>query len=59
MYCDIVERFYMWLARMLAPYLILEIQIGGHCGLCGKWVPNVLVERDWSWTLCDECAKAK
>jgi len=54
-----VERIFDWLARKLAPYIILELQIGGHCGICGKWVPNVLVERRWSWTLCDKCAGGK
>jgi len=51
------EWIYRWLAERLAPYLILYLQVGGHCGLCGKWVPDVIVERGWSWTLCDKCAK--
>jgi len=50
-----LEQFLMWLAKRLAPYMILELQVGGHCGICGKWVPNVLVERQWLWTLCEKC----
>lgn len=59
MYCDVLERFYHWLARKLAYYLIVEMQVGGHCGLCGKWVPDVLVERHWAWTMCDKCARCE
>lgn len=54
-----LERLYEKLAEKLAAYLILELQIGGHCGCCGKWVPDALVERRWSWTLCEKCAKGK
>ena len=53
------ERIFEWLAEKLAPYLMLELQIGGHCGLCGKWVPDVIVERRWSWTICPKCASQK
>jgi hypothetical protein len=58
-YFDVIERLFEWIAKKTAPYLILELQIGGHCGLCGKWVPDVIVERRWAWTLCDKCAKSK
>lgn len=30
---------------------------GGHCGLCGKWVPDALVSRYWQWTVCRKCAE--
>lgn len=58
-----IEKLYIWnrlwnrLAKKLAPYSILYLQVGGHCGICGKWVSNVIVERVWAWTLCEECAK--
>jgi len=52
-----IERFLMWLAERLAPYTMLYLQVGGHCGLCGKWVEHAIVEREWSWTLCEKCAK--
>jgi len=50
-----IEGFLMWLAKRLAPYTMLYLQVGGHCGICGKWVSDVLVERSWSWTLCEVC----
>ena len=31
--------------------------VGGHCGLCGKWLPDVVVDINWTWGLCpDESA---
>ena len=36
--------------------LTSDLQIGGHCGCCGKWVPDVIVNRHWAWALCKKCA---
>lgn len=38
----------------LVSFICENIVVGGHCGLCGKWVPNVLVPRYWQWTVCLE-----
>lgn len=35
-------------------YTINELQAGGHCGLCGAWMPNVVVPKDWPWDMCDK-----
>ena len=32
---------------------ISELKIGGNCGLCGKWMPDVIVPKDWAWDICD------
>ena len=45
--------------------LIEDLQIGGHCGCCGKWVPDVITDRHvpgdifGGWTICKECAEVK
>lgn len=31
--------------------------VGGHCGLCGRWVPNAVVDKDWTWTLCEDAGE--
>ena len=37
--------------------IIGNLQAGGHCGLCGKWVPYDILPRYWAITLCDKCKK--
>lgn len=32
-----------------------DFQIGGTCGLCGKWVKKCIVEKNWSIVICEEC----
>jgi len=54
-----LEKIWSYIARKLAPYIAAELQIGGHCGICGKWVPNELVDRRYPWTLCEECKEVK
>ena len=46
-----------WLREWIALVVIQELQIGGHCGLCGKWVPDVLVHRYWAVTICCQCGE--
>lgn len=36
-----------------------DLVVGGHCGLCGAWMPDAVVEEAWRWGMCDKCAKAK
>jgi len=42
---------------ILEPEIIDNLQIGGHCGLCGKWVPDEILPKSWAITLCSKCAK--
>jgi hypothetical protein len=37
--------------------IINNLQAGGHCGFCGKWVPYDILPRYWAITLCDKCSK--
>jgi hypothetical protein len=41
----------------LIYFICDSIQIGGHCGICGKWIPNKLYPRFWAIGICDECLK--
>ena len=50
-------NLFRWLARKLEPYIIIDLQAGGHCSFCGKWVPHELCHRDWAWVLCEQCLK--
>jgi len=27
---------------------------GGHCGLCGKWLPDAIVDSRWQWSICED-----
>lgn len=38
-------------------YKIDELQAGGHCGLCGAWMPNAVVPKEWTWDMCDKHIK--
>ena len=46
-----------WLARKLEPYLIDDLQAGGHCSFCGKWISWKIIYKDWDWVICEECLK--
>lgn len=40
-------------------YDIEDLQIGGHCGCCGKQIPDKIFEKIWSWGVCKECKESK
>lgn len=44
-------KYQAWILKQFKKYYV----IGGHCGLCGKWVDNVIVDKDWKVTICEEC----
>ena len=35
--------------------VVMGLQVGAHCGLCGKWMDRELIYRDWAWSVCREC----
>ena len=39
----------------VATWICSNIVIGGHCGLCGKWVADCLVPYYWRITICNDC----
>jgi len=47
----------IWLREWLIGFILRWIVVGGHCGLCGNWVPNCLVPTYWRVTVCAECEK--
>jgi hypothetical protein len=44
-----------WIKKYFNLYDISDLQIGGHCGFCGKWIDNVITPKSWSVTLCEKC----
>jgi hypothetical protein len=38
-------------------FQIDQLQIGGHCGICGKPISDKIFDKVWSWGLCGECEK--
>jgi len=44
-----------WLKSHFNLYDVTDLVVGGHCGLCGNWVEGVIVEKHWSWTMCEKC----
>jgi len=46
-----------WLRDWLIDFIIRWIAVGGHCGLCGKWVENALVASYWRVTICNDCLR--
>lgn len=39
-------------------YKLDQLQIGGHCGICGRFQSNEIVipEKDGEWTLYEKCS---
>jgi len=36
-------------------YKVENLQIGGHCGLCGAWIPDEIFPFIWAWGICKKC----
>ena len=36
-------------------FKIEELCIGAWCGCCGKWIEKELVEKEWPYSLCEDC----
>jgi len=34
---------------------IEDLTIGAHCGLCGLWLPNIIIDKLWRVDLCKKC----
>lgn len=54
------QRLRWWFAdwrQRRGWYRLEELQCGGHCGLCGSWVPNEVLPKAWAWTLCEKCER--
>lgn len=44
-----------WIKELFDLYDIDDLSVGAHCGCCGKWVDNDIVEKNWKITICDKC----
>jgi hypothetical protein len=43
------------LLERLGFYRIDDLDIGGHCGCCGIWIPDIITEKTWRVGLCKKC----
>lgn len=42
--------------KLFILYDIGDLTVGGHCGCCGKWIPNKIFLKEYAWGLCRKCA---
>ncbi len=40
-------------------YDIKDLQVGGNCGICGEYMPDAILEKQWPWGLCRKCSGKK
>ena len=50
-----MNRITWWIKDWIIGIVCSWVVIGGHCGICGKWVSDCLVPEYWRFTACDEC----
>lgn len=43
-----------WVKHCFGLYDIEELQAGGWCGCCGKWLADVVVPKYWPYTVCPD-----
>jgi hypothetical protein len=57
----LLEKFVGYLINKfdLKFYRIENLQIGGHCGLCGHWIPDEIFPIFWAWGICKKCETSK
>lgn len=44
-----------WIRELIVQVVLEELTVGGHCGCCGKWIAEHIVEVAWPWSVCDDC----
>ena len=44
-----------WVKNRFNLYSLEELQVGGWCGLCGKWLPDIIVPKWWPYSVCKDC----
>ena len=45
------DRLRYWLVL----FILRNIQIGAHCGICGEWMEHELTARYWPYSICEDC----
>ena len=53
-----MEAFLERLLRKHGWFRLHDLAVGGHCGMCGEWIPDQIFEIWWRWGACDKCTKA-
>ena len=48
-------RWQSFILKQFEKYYV----VGCHCGLCGKWIPDKIAPKFFSWGLCDGCAEIR
>ncbi len=43
--------------RWILALVVTQLQVGAHCGLCGKWMELELTYRDWPISVCQTCGR--
>ena len=51
---ELMKWLRAWIKRKFHLYDIEELQAGGWCGCCGKWLPDVIVPEWWPYSLCSD-----
>jgi hypothetical protein len=41
--------------KWLGLYNLHDLRVGAHCGCCGYWIKEAIVEKDYAWGLCNKC----
>lgn len=44
-----------WIKEFIINTVTDELVVGGHCGLCGKWLDKDIVHRAYRLTVCPRC----
>jgi len=44
-----------WIKEKFDLYDIKDLVIGGHCGCCGHWIPDIITPKDWAIGVCKNC----
>lgn len=44
--------------KWLGLYDLHDLRVGAHCGCCGHWISEAIVEKDYAWDLCRDCEDA-
>lgn len=44
--------------KWFSLYDIGDLVTGSHCGCCGHWMPNEIVPKSNTWSLCHKCIDA-
>lgn len=53
---DLLYRCFLYLfGEIIIAHVLKNIQIGGHCGLCGDWIDIVLANQSWPIVVCRKC----